>query len=94
MVIAFFVAVQISLHGIMKKAKDIRINKIMLLVQKFYREWEQTQLREKSASINDLLSWREKVEKESDVPFDFITILSLLVTIVLPLVKSIIDLFR
>jgi len=94
MVIAFFVAVQISLHDIMKKAKDIRINKIMLLVQKFYREWEQTQLREKSASINDLLSWREKVEKESDVPFDFITILSLLVTIVLPLVKSIIDLFR
>lgn len=93
MVIAFFITVQVLLHNIMKKAKDIRVNKIMLLARKNYREWEKTQLRKKAATINDLLNWREKVEKESDYPFDFITILSLLVTIVLPLVKSILDLF-
>ena len=66
----------------------------MLQVRKHYREWEQTQSHEKTSLINDLLSWKEKIEKESDLPFDVITTLSLFATIVLPAVKSLIELLR
>lgn len=94
MVILFFIGIQFSLHNIMKKAKNIRLNKIMLQVRRHYREWEQTQSHEKTSLINDLLSWKEKIEKESDLPFDVITTLSLFATIVLPAVKSLIELLR
>lgn len=66
----------------------------MLQVRKHYLEWEQTQSHEKASLINDLLAWKEKIEKESDLPFDIITTLSLIATIVLPAVKSLVELFR
>jgi hypothetical protein len=91
-VLGFFVLIQYFLHTMMKKAKRIRLNKILLLIRKHYSEWEKSQSANHSAAINDLLSWKEKIEKETDFPFDFFTIASVLVTVLLPTIKTIIEL--
>lgn len=92
-VIGFFVLVQFFLHEIMKKAKNIRLRKISLLIRKHYLEWEKSQSPTHGTAINDLFSWKEKIEKEKEFPFDFLTIASVLVTVLLPTIKTIIELF-
>lgn len=91
-VIGFFVLIQFFLHEVMKKAKKIRINKISLLTRKYYQEWEKADTSDKINVINNLLVWKEKIEKESDYPFDFLTVASVIVTILLPTLKTIMDL--
>ncbi len=91
-VIGFFILIQYFLHQVMKKAKEIRVNKFSLLIRKHYREWENSQSNANSTIINDLLSWKEKIEKESEFPFDVITFASVVATVLLPVTKAIIDL--
>lgn len=92
MVIGFFIGIQFFLHELMRKAKKIRINKISLLINLHYREWEKSQSSVDASAINDLLSWKDKIEKESDFPFDFLTIASVIVTVLLPTIKTITEL--
>jgi len=91
-VFGFFILVQYFLHEIMKKSKRIRLNKISLLIRKHYREWEHNPSENYRATINDLFLWKEKIEKEKDFPFDFVTVASVTVTVLLPAVKTIIEL--
>jgi len=92
-VIGFFVLIQFFLHEIMKEAKKVRLNKISLLIRKHYNEWEKSQSSIHGTAINDLLSWKEKIEKETDFPFDFLTIASVIVTVLLPTIRTIVELF-
>jgi hypothetical protein len=92
-ILAFFILIQIFLHATMKKAKNIRVNKISLLTRRYYQEWEKKPSADQSAQINNLLTWKEKIEKESDWPFEIWTVVSIIVTIILPAIKSIMDLF-
>jgi len=91
-VLGFFILVQYFLHETMKKSKNIRLNKISLLIRKHYREWERSPSENHRATINDLLLWKEKIEKEKDFPFDFITVASVTVTVLLPAAKTIVEL--
>lgn len=94
-VIGFFILIQVFLHNVIKKAKLNRLNKISALIQKHYRDWEQ----QKSTSsqldaINNLLNWKEKIEKEFEWPFDLLTFFSVIITVLLPTIKSITELFK
>ncbi len=91
-VIVFFILVQYFLHNLMKRAKENRENKISLLIRKHYREWEKSQSSTASTAINDLLTWKEKIEKEPEFPFDILTFFSIVATVLLPAVRTIIDL--
>lgn len=93
-VLGFFALIQYFLHEAMKKAKKIRLNKISLLIRKHYHEWEKNSSENHRATINDLLVWKEKIEKEKDFPFDFVTVASVTVTVLLPAIKTIIELLR
>lgn len=91
-IIAFFILIQIFLHATMKKAKNIRVNKISLLTRRYYQEWEKNPSPDRSSQINNLLTWKEKIEKETEWPFDILTVVSIILTIFLPAIKSILDL--
>ena len=91
-VISFFLLIQVFLHEVMKKAKNIRINKMNTLMRQYFREWEKTKSSDQSTQINNLLGWKEKIEKESDWPFDVLTVISVVVTIFLPAVRAILEL--
>jgi hypothetical protein len=93
MVISFFIAIQFFLHRLMQKAKSIRINKISSIINFHYHEWEKKRLPDDASAISNLLSWKEKIEKESDYPFDFLTIASVVFTVLLPTIRTIVELF-
>ena len=93
MVIAFFIAIQFFLHQLMRKAKSIRIGKISTLINSHYQEWEKSQSSVEASAINELLTWKDKIEKEREFPFDFLTIASVIVTVLIPTLQTIKELF-
>ncbi|MBK9925740.1 MAG: hypothetical protein IPP66_10645 [Anaerolineales bacterium] len=96
----FFILAQHFLHEIMKQSKKTRLNKILAFTVKLYNKWEKSQLSTHRTAINDLLSWKEKIETEKDFPFNFFTIVFVLaavflptIALFLPTIKTIIKLF-
>lgn len=83
-IVCFFILVQHFLHEIMRQSKKNRVNKILSFIVKLYNKWEKSQLPNHRATINDLLSWKEKIEAEKDFPFGFLTIVFVLAVVFLP----------
>jgi hypothetical protein len=85
-VICFFILIQHFLHEVMRKSKKIRLNKISLLIKKRYAKWKKSQLHSDAVPINDLLSWKEVIEREKDFPFNSLTVMLVLVIIFSPVI--------
>ncbi|MFT3893415.1 MAG: hypothetical protein QM730_17440 [Anaerolineales bacterium] len=82
--VCFFLFMQHFLHELMERNKRVRVEKILLFTKKHYVKWKKSQLPAHRTAINDLLVWKEKVEKEKDHPFDLLIIVFALATIFLP----------
>lgn len=83
-VICFFMLMQYFLHELMKKDKKIRSDIILSFISKLYNKWKKSQKSSHREAINDLLLWKEKIDSEKDFPFDFLTVVFALVTVLLP----------
>jgi glucan phosphoethanolaminetransferase (alkaline phosphatase superfamily) len=79
-----FILMQHFLHELMKKNKRIRLDKVLSFTRKLYSKWKTSQLPAHRTAINDLLSWKEKIETEKDFPFGFLTIAFAVATVFLP----------
>ena len=91
-VVAFFLACQYSIHQIMARAKQRRVDEMSKLLEQFFAEWRADPSGDKGKTISDLLDWRDRVPREHDWPLDLTGTLAVVGGLLLPTVNTIVDL--
>ncbi|MBD2019103.1 hypothetical protein H6F43_02750 [Leptolyngbya sp. FACHB-36] len=93
-IITFFLAGQYLIHQLMAKSKQNRLEQLNKTLQGFYDKWSAAPSSDTAESITKLIEWRKHIQGELDWPLDFKTYFGVITGLLLPTVKSVLDLLR
>ena len=91
-VVGFFFSFQYLIHRIILRSKHRRLDIINKLINNLFNTFVDAPSADKSKIISDLLNWRNQISKESDWPLEFKSSLTIVSGLLLPTIKTIIDL--
>jgi len=91
-VTSYFLLIQYFLHNLMKNLRDKKIVQMSELANSYFSEWKRKPSQERAETIDNVLKWKEIIEKQSVWAVDFKSVLSVIVGVFLPAIKTIIDL--
>jgi hypothetical protein len=91
-VISFFLAFQYAIHSMMVQSKQRRLDFMDQLLANKFEEWSSDPVSDKSKAVSDLIAWRDHIKEELDWPLDFRSMLLVISGLLLPTLKTIIDL--
>lgn len=90
-VIAYFLAIEFLIHRMMARHKENALIHLNKLITKAYNEWEADKSLDRSKLVTELMGWKESIQKEREYPLNFLPILTIISGLLLPTVKTIID---
>ncbi|MFY9821318.1 MAG: hypothetical protein WAM82_08045 [Thermoanaerobaculia bacterium] len=92
-VVLFFIAIEYHIHRLLEAVKRERLRQLSLTLQGRYEHWSQLGDKESAAAVTEVLKWCDSVRAEKSWPLDFVAMVSIIVGIFIPAVKSIKELF-
>jgi hypothetical protein len=90
-IIFFFVLFNYGCHEFLTQCQSRSIDYFSKLASKVLEDWEKKPTIEKREKIDKLLEWRDKIKKERVWPLDFLAILSIIATTIVPIIQTFIN---